>query len=283
MTPLRRLTPIPNLAFALAMVPFLALGARSQQPTLPATAQPIEATGAAQSMDSLLQARKSVEKFFEQSANVVCAESITQTVMGKNGKASYREESKYEYQLTASSANGSLKMSESREARKLPFRDPSRTLMVTNGFTNLLLVLHPDYEASYQFEPAGEEAVDGVLLEKFLYKPIPGGLSPAALRVRGKSYSLPLSGTVWIDKRSNAITRITATVDRSLADLGLQGMSSDIHYSLVQFHDPDETYWMPVSATVDLETAMQHWRNVHRFTSYRRFRATIQIETGKSQ
>jgi hypothetical protein len=56
-------------------------------------------------------------------------------------------------------------------------------------------------------------------------------------------------------------------------------MTSDIHYAVVQFHDPDESYWMPVSAVIDLETPLQHWRNVHQFSGYKRFRATIEIET----
>jgi hypothetical protein len=72
-------------------------------------------------------------------------------------------------------------------------------------------------------------------------------------------------------------------VDSSLNDLGLQGMRSDIHYSLIQFRDPDEAYWMPASATIDVETPLQHWRNVHRFTSYRRFKATIEVEMGKAE
>lgn len=264
----------------------LLLGARAdaQEPAGPQpTPVPQSAAEVSSAMDALARARKSVEKFFEQSANVVCAESITQTIIGKNGKPSYREESKYDYQLEASSASGTLKLVESRDARKLPFRDPSRTLLVTNGFASLLLIVHPKYETSYQFEPAGEETVDGVTLEKVRYKPIPGASSPAAMRLRGKNYPLPLSGMIWIDKESGAITRLTADVNSSLSDLGLKGMSSDIHYALVQFHDPEEAYWMPVSATIDLETPLQHWRNVHRFTGYRRFRATIQVEMGKAQ
>jgi hypothetical protein len=71
---------------------------------------------------------------------------------------------------------------------------------------------------------------------------------------------------------------LIAAVDSSLSDLGLQGMRSEIHYANVQFHDPEETYWMPVSATIDVETPRQHWRNVHRFTAYKRFTATIRIE-----
>ena len=259
-------------------------GAQAQEPAGPqSNPAPQSAAEVSSAMDALARARKSVEQFFAQSANVVCAESITQTVIGKNGKPSYREESKYDYQLEASSASGSLKLVESRDARKLPFRDPSRTLLVTNGFASLLLIVHPDYETSYQFEPAGEETVDGMTLEEIRFKPIPGASSPAALQLRGKNYPLPLHGMIWIDKQSGAITRMTAAVDSSLSDLGLKGMSSDIHYALVQFHDPEEAYWMPVSATIDLETPLQHWRNVHRFTGYRRFRATIQVEMGKAQ
>ena len=235
------------------------------------------------SMESLIRARKSVEAFFEQSANVVCAESVTQTILGKNGKSAYREESNYEYQLTASTASGSLKLTESRDARKLPFRDPARTLLVTNGFASLLLILHPNFETSFEFEPSGAETIDGMTLDRFSYKAIPGASSPAALRLRGKNYPLPLSGTIWIERDTGAITRLTAAVDSSFADLGLRGMTSDIHYAIIQFRDPEETYWMPVSATVDVETPLQHWRNVHRFTAYRRFRATIQVEVGKAQ
>ena len=234
-------------------------------------------------MEPLLQARKNVSLFFEQSANVVCGESITQLVIGKNEKPAYREESKYDYQLQATSDGGSLKLLESRETRKQAFRDASRTLLLTKGFASLLLIVHPKYESSYEFEPAGDENDGAVSMAKFNFKSISGASSPAALQLRGKNYPLPLSGTIWIDTSTGAITRLTAAVDSSLSDLGLKGMKSDIHYALVQFHDPDEAYWMPVSATIDLETPLQHWRNVHRFAGYKRFRASIEIEGLKEQ
>lgn len=263
-------------AMGLAIVPTLGF---CQEPT---AGQQVKVESTVQSGNSainiLSRARDSVGKFFENSANVLCAESVNQVVLGQNGKPTYREESRYDYQFETSSASGNFKVKESREARKLPFRDPSRTLLVTNGFASLLLIVHPRYETSYLFELAGEQTVDGAVLVEFRFKPIPGGSSPAALQLRGKSFPLPLTGSIWIDKQSGAITRLTAAVDSSLGDLGLQGMSSDIHYALVQFHDPEESYWMPVSATIDVETRRQHWRNIHRFTGYKRFRATIRVE-----
>ncbi len=227
---------------------------------------------------ALQKARQSVEKFFEQSANVVCTENVSQMILGKNGKQAYREESLFDYQLQANPGSGSLRLVETRETRKAAFRDSSRTLLITNGFTSMLLIVHPTYEASYSFEPAGEESVDGTAYVKIHFQAIPGTSSPAALQLRGKNYPIPLSGMMWIDKQTGAISKLVASVDASLSDLGLQSMRSEIHYATVHFHDPEEFYWMPMSAIIDVETPRQRWRNVHRFTQYKRFKATIEVE-----
>jgi hypothetical protein len=229
-------------------------------------------------MDALLRARKTVEKYFEQAANVVCTENVTQAVVRKDGKSNYREDSVFDYQLQVNTSSGFLKLVESRDTRKAAFRDSARTLLITNGFTSMLLIIHPSYEASYTFEPVGEETVDGVVLAKINFKPIPGASSPAAFQLRGQSYPMPLFGTIWIEKQTGAVSKLIAAVDTSLGDLGLQGMRSEIHYATVHFHDPEESYWMPISAVIDVETPRQHWRNIHRFAGYKRFRATIQVE-----
>jgi hypothetical protein len=244
----------------------------------PQPATEMSASARSPAMDALLRARKTVEKYFEQAANVVCTENVTQAMVGKNGKASYREESVFDYQLQANTNSGSLKLVESRDTRKAAFRDSARTLLITNGFTSMLLIIHPNYEASYTFEPAGEETLDGVTFAKINFKPIPGASSPAAFQLRGQSYPIPLSGTIWIEQQTGSVSKLIASVDTSLSDLGLQGMRSEIHYSTVHFHDPEESYWMPISAVIDVETSRQHWRNIHRFAGYKRFRATILVE-----
>lgn len=264
-------------AFMLALL-FSCGAVLAQAPPGPQVPVPPAATPVAPGMEPLLRARKIVEKFFEQAANVVCTENVTQAIVGKNGKAYYREDSVFDYQLQASTNSGSLKLVESRDTRKASFRDSARTLLITNGFTSMLLIIHPNYEASYTFEPAGEESADGVTFAKINFKPVPGASSPAALQLRGKSYPIPLSGTIWIEPQSGAVAKLVASMDSSLSDLGLQGMRSEIHYAIVQFHNPEESYWMPASAIIDVETPRQHWRNIHRFTGYKRFRATIQVE-----
>jgi len=288
--PMRAATDRPSLvwrAVAIAAGFFLALTlivltvARAG----PQNTSQAAATAVAQSPDAnagapaaLLLARRKVSTYFDGAANMVCAESVSQAIVGKNGKPIYREDSVFDYQLQASVNNGSLKLTEFRETRKASFRDAARTLLITSGFTSMLLIVHPDYENSYVFEPDGEEPGDSGVLERVRFKAVPGASSPAAMQLRGQSYPIPFSGTLWIDPRTGAVSKLVASVDASLADLGLQAMRSEIHYGMMQFHDPEEAYWMPISATIDVETPRQHWRNVHRFGGCKRFRATIKIE-----
>jgi len=232
---------------------------------------------------AILRARKLIDAFFEQTSNVVCTENVSQMVVGKNNKPMYREESAFEYQLQSSSRTGSLRLTESREARKAAFRDPNKTLLITNGFASMLLVLHQSYEPSYQFGPLTEEEIGGRTLLKVHFRAVPGASSPAAIQLRGRNYPLQLRGDIWIDEESGAVAKLISSLDAGLDDLGLHDLRSEIHYSIVQFHDPEEAYWMPASAIIDVETPKQHWRNVHRFTDYRRFRATIQVDMGEKK
>jgi hypothetical protein len=280
-------SPRPKLLLAL-IVFLLAISAcaallRAQTIRVALDNAPSSASGAdpaflARANEAFLLSRKLVDKFFEQTSNVVCTENVAQTLVGKNNKAMYREESIFDYQLQSSSRSGSLRLVESRDARKAAFRDPAKTLLITNGFASMLLVLHPSYEASYIFEPVDQEQIEGHTLVKIHFKPVPASSSPAAIQLRGHNYPLPLKGDIWIDRESGAVVKLISSLDGNLDDLGLHDLRSEIHYSIVQFHDPEEAYWMPASAVIDVETPKQHWRNVHRFTGYRRFRATIRVE-----
>jgi hypothetical protein len=232
---------------------------------------------------TIVHSRKLIDSFFEQTCNVVCTENVSQTVVGKNNKPMYREESVFEYQMQSNSRSGSLRLTESRDSVKAAFRDPYKTLLITNGFASLLLVLHESYESSYVFEPLAEEIVDGRTVLKVQFKPVPGASSPAAVQLRGRNYPLQFKGDIWIDEQSGAVMKLISSLDGSLEDLGLRELRSEVHYSVVQFHAPEEAYWMPASAVIDVETPKQHWRNVHRFTDYRRFRATIQVDLGEKQ
>ena len=248
-----------------------------------AQSSPGQTPAASAPLSSLLLARKYVQDYFDKFSSLTCKESVTQFVINESGHALYRESSAYDYQFEGASAGGSFKFNETREVRSPAYRDPGRTLLVTTGFASLLLVAHPAYEASYTFEPAGDEAMDGVNYSKIRFAAVPGASSPASLRLRGKNYPLPLTGTLWIDPRSGAIAKLVAQVDSSLSDLGLAGMRSEVQYAQHAFREPADSIWVAESAVIEVATPRQHWRNVHKFSDYKRFNVNIQEEMGKVQ
>ena len=236
---------------------------------------------ASPALDALVRARKNVQEYFDKFSDLTCKESVTQYVLNGSGHAIYRENSAYDYQFEATSASGTWKFNETREVRNPSYRDPARTLLVTTGFASLLMVAHPMYEGSYVFEPAGRETIDGVSYTMVHFSPVSGASSPASLRLRGKNYALPMSGTLWIEPQSGAIVKLEAKVDSSLSDLGLAGLRSEVHYVQHTFRDPAESVWVAESAVIDVDTPHQHWRNQHRFTDYKRFSVNVQQEMGK--
>ena len=238
------------------------------------------AANATPSLDALVLARRNVQEYFDKFSDLTCKESVTQFVLNADGHAIYRENSAYDYQFQASSVSGTLKFNETRSVRNPSFRDAARTLLVTTGFASLLLVAHPMYEASYLFEPGGTETTDGVSYAVVHFSPVPGASSPATLRLRGRNYPLPMSGTLWIEPQSGAIVKLEAKVDSSLSDLGLAGLRSEVRYAPHRFRDPAESVWTAESAVIEVDTPRQHWRNLHHFTDYKRFSVNIHEEMG---
>jgi len=209
---------------------------------------------------------------------MVCTESVNQTILDAQGRMAYQEHSLFNYRLQANTGGKSLKFVESREKVEAPFRDASRTVLITDGFGNLLLILHPEYQASYTFQAEGEEIMAGVQTIKLSFKAVPGASSPVMLQVRGQNYSVDLDGAVWIEPQSGNVVKLAAFSSSSLDELGVHSMSSEIEYRPAELHNPEESYWMPASAVIDVETAHRHWRNIHHFTTYKRFQSTAPAE-----
>ena len=271
----------PAAAPAVALVAAFAVLSVMGAPCF-AQAPPGEITAdASPSLDALVRARKYVQDYFEKFSDLTCKESVSQIVLNNSGHTLYRENSAYDYQFETTATSGTVKFNETREPHNPAFRDPARTLLVTTGFASLLLIAHPMYETSYVFEPAGTESIGGVSYSRIRFTPVPGASSPASLRLRGKNYPLPMSGTLWIDPQSGAIVKLEAKVDSSMNDLGLAGLRSEVHYAPHTFRDPAESVWIAESAVIDVDTPRQHWRNLHKFTDYKRFNVNVHEEMGK--
>src|SRR5579862_3518533 len=215
--------------------------------------------------------------FLDQFSDVKCTEQVRQEKLGKEDRVEFKEDSTYDYLVILSNTAGELNLSESRIPVREAKRDRRNTpMLLSNGFATLFLIFHPYYSAAFRFTLAGEEAVGGRTMEKVHFEHVVGMKSPAALALRGREYPLELSGMAWVDAETGSIAKIQAGIADSLIDVGLRSLNSEIDFAPVLFAGSKTAYWFPTQAVVEVETLRQHWRNLHKFTSYKRFSVTTE-------
>ncbi len=228
--------------------------------------------------DSVVEkASHEVSEFLDQFSEVKCTEQVSQSKLSKSGRTEIHENSTYDYFVLLQADNDELTLSESRLAEKKP-GNPGKTtpLLLTNGFSTLFLIFHPYYRNGFRFEQLTDEIVNGQTLKRVHFSHIAGTRTPAALAVRGREYPLELVGTAWIDPANGQVARMEASLANSMRDVGLVGFSVAVDYSPVELPGWKQQYRFPSVATVDVESLRQRWRNIHRFTKYKRFMVETQ-------
>lgn len=223
--------------------------------------------------DKLLErASKQSEVFLDQFSQSKCTEQVIQEKIAGEGKIEYRLQSTYDYLVILTNAGGELSLDESRlPVQEAKVEKKNVPLLVSNGFATLFLVFHPYYSGAFRFTDLGQETIDGRTLRKIHFEHVRGLRTPAALALRGREYPLELTGTAWLEPQTGSLARITAGVEQGLEDIGMKWLRSDVNFVPITFKDSNETIWFPAHAQIEVATPRQHWRNLHRFTDYKRF------------
>ena len=216
------------------------------------------------------QAQRRVVAYVGRLADLHCTESVLQEKLGDNGHAVASERAQYDYLTMIGGDRDGLQLNESRIEASASKRKPL-PMLVTNGFSTLMLIFHPYYRDSYRFEPGAEQTIDGRAAVPIHFEQLNGHRSPAALALRGREYPLALTGTAWIDKQSGEVVSMDAGLDRDMSDIGLRTLAIHVEYKVSDLGKNVGPVMLPALAVVDVTTPRQRWRNTHRFSAYKSF------------
>jgi hypothetical protein len=212
-----------------------------------------------------------VEKFWVEFAGVTCNEDVAQLKLGPNGKVLAQLQTTFDYLVLMHMKGNDLSVDESRLVQRQSGAAKNQSLLKTSGFSTLVLVFHPFFQNSFEYLKMEDEVLDGKRMLRMKFRHVRGTRSPSVLQLHGRDYPLDLEGIAWIDPDSGSIARITATLSAPMDDVGLKSLQSEVRYAPQHFPGIAGTYWLPVTAQIEVETPRQHWRNLHRFVNYRRF------------
>jgi hypothetical protein len=228
-------------------------------------------------LDRLLdRAGVSVARFLDQLGDVHCNETVSQEKINLKGKTEEHLQSAYDYLLLTQFHGSEPLLYEARQAQREAHPKKNVSMLVTNGFATQLLVFHPYYQPSFTFERLPDASVGGKAYVQVHFQHVRGRITPAVLLLRGREYPLSLAGTARIDPETGAVVHIATELGSSMDDLGLKSFRTEVDYSAVSFPRNPKTYWLPQQATVEVNTARQHWKNQHRFSDYRLFSVNVE-------
>jgi hypothetical protein len=237
-----------------------------------------------ESLDALLdRAGNNVSRFLDKLGDVHCNEEVLQEKFSPKGKTEERVQSTFDYLVLTQFHGSEPMLYESREAQRAGHIKKNISMLVTNGFATQLLIFHPYYQPSFSFERLPDAHINGKTFIQVHFQHVKGRLSPAVLMLRGREYPVSLAGTARLDPETGAVRQIITELAVSMEDLGLRSFRTEVDYNAVTLlHDP-KSYWLPAQATVELNTARQHWKNVHHFSEYRLFSVNVEenVDTNK--
>ena len=213
---------------------------------------------------------RAVELFWEQLPSYNCRESVTREKLEKKGKAEFRQTLEFDYVALTKTRNGHFTVEEARlPLKNKPEKSEPPSLLESNGFPTLQLIFHPRYQANYRF--VQEEGYGGTSI-RIHFEHIHGAGSTSAVLVQGVAHALELEGTAWIDSESGTIQKISANLMNPMEGINVEKFSAEVVYQPQHLENDSELRWLPSSVMIELQTKSQHWRNMHHYSEYRRFR-----------
>jgi hypothetical protein len=242
-----------------------------------------EAGGNSVDADLLRRAGIAAQQFADRMGVVRYTEHLAQRELRENGKVNYQHDAYFDSLTLLRRDNGRFVVDETAEKERASKNFEVRPLLNTSGFSTMALVLHPFYEKSFHFSAVEDEVVSGQRLQKVRFEHIKGSDSPTALRMREKDYPLDFSGFLWLDPATASVVRILASLSEPMDDLGVLSLSLDVQYGSVMFPETSESFWLPQSATIELQTPKQHWRNIHTYSKYRKYSVDVVIGEGETK
>jgi hypothetical protein len=245
---------------------------------LPAAAQ-IPARQGTNGLDGILpKTHAFVQQFAEDFSYLRYEEDVVQAKLKNNNneKVAYQQERVFDSIVRMRFEEGKLRVDEQRTLEKWRHVE-SRPLLNTYGFCTLAMIFHPYYESSFRFSHAGDDVLQGRVLARVQFEHLAGTPTPVLYQMFGPDRPLEVRGTAWVDAATGEIYRIEATIAPAVSDMGVKMIRAAVEFQPILLQAETTPRVLPVSATIDLETPRQHWRNVHHFTDYRKYRVAMNM------
>jgi hypothetical protein len=166
------------------------------------------------------------------------------------------------------------------KGRPIDYRNLGRgRILLTYGFTTTpLRHFHPQSQAACRFRDFGRQSAGGLITEVVGFVEIPGKYPwPSESRHGNAVVPLYLQGLAWIDVTTHQIVRIETFLVTPPPDGDLESLKTRVEFSAIQLRQASSALWLPTEVVVDVWLQHRHFRNVHRYSTFKVFQVETRI------
>jgi hypothetical protein len=146
------------------------------------------------------------------------------------------------------------------------------------GFAPLWLIFAAGNRSESNFHYIGTQKVEGHATYVITFAQRPGQVrKPSLLATATDTIPLLYQGIAWIDAQDFQILRLRTDLLAPLPELNLKRVTSTIEYTQVHIPELGEPLWLPQEVEVLWETNGEENGELHRYSKYQLFRATIKL------
>jgi hypothetical protein len=226
---------------------------------------------------------RSVDDFVREIGDLIAHEDVTQEKLNAKGKIKAKERVQDNYLILhhgyAWGASAEYRMDD--KGNRLGAIGLEKGYLVTSGYALSCISFSTVAQSQSRFRYLGEEKIDSPETYVLGFAQRPGeAIFLVTMRGNGgKDVDMLTQGILWVDKYSFQIIRMRSDLLAPRNEIRLDQLTTEVRFGEVQLQDVPNPLWLPSDVDVSMEIDKQKFRNVHRYTNYRRYRVSVKIGT----
>jgi VWFA-related protein len=224
---------------------------------------------------------QSVDNFVHNVGDLIANEDVTQQRLNRDGKIKAKERVQDDYLILHHGyewgANAEYRMDKS--GKRLGSIGLDKGFLVTSGHALASIGFSTGTQTQSGYRYLGDQKIgarDAFVLA-FAQKPGEVTFTTVMRGAGGIEVDMLTQGILWIDKNNFQILRLRSDLLTPNDEIHLSQLTTDVTFAEVHLQNNPNPLWLPNDVSVFIEIGGERYRNLHRFSNYRRYQVAVKV------
>ena len=224
---------------------------------------------------------RAVDDFVRNVGDLIADEDVRQEKLNSDGRAQAKERVQDSYLILHHGyewgASAEYRMDD--KGNRLGPIGLSKGYLVTSGYALSCITFSTIAQPQSRFRLLGEQKIgprDAFVLG-FAQRPGHVTFTTVMNGTGGHEVDMLTQGILWVDKHSFQILRMRSDLLAANKEIQLDRLTTDVTLGEIRLQDVPNPLWLPSDVDVYIEIGGDRFRNLHRYTNYRRYRVSVKI------